>query len=73
MLCLTPGETSTPHGRPGETSTPHGRSGDPHAPRADEHACAAQEPGVERVEPAGRPAGGLDGMPAHRLAGEVAG
>ncbi|MEU3279797.1 PIG-L deacetylase family protein [Streptomyces antibioticus] len=51
VLCLTHGEASTPHGRPG----------DPHALRADELACAAKEPGVERVEPTGHPNGGLDG------------
>ncbi|WP_219933843.1 PIG-L deacetylase family protein [Streptomyces sp. Act143] len=62
VLCFTHGEASTLHGRPGDL----------HALRADELACAARELGVERVELSGHPDGGLDRIPPHRLAGEVA-
>ncbi|AVZ75800.1 hypothetical protein SLUN_29920 [Streptomyces lunaelactis] len=56
----------------GEASTRHGRRGDLHTLRAGELACTARELGVERVELAGHPDGGLADVPRHRLASETA-
>ncbi|WP_405905357.1 MULTISPECIES: PIG-L deacetylase family protein [unclassified Streptomyces] len=62
VLCFTHGEASTLYGRPGDL----------HNVRAGELACAARELGVERVELAGHPDGGLTDVSRHRLASETA-
>jgi len=61
VLCFTHGEASTLHGSPGDLRTV----------RADELACAARELGVERVELAAHPDGGLAEVPLCRLVARV--
>jgi len=61
VLCFTHGEASTLHGRPGDL----------HTVRAGELARAAREPGVQRVELAGHPDGGLGDIPSYRLTAHV--
>ncbi|MGW3104268.1 PIG-L deacetylase family protein [Streptomyces sp. NPDC001100] len=61
VLCFTHGEASTLHGRPGDL----------HTVRAGELARAARELGVQRVELAGHPDGGLGDIPSYRLTAHV--
>ncbi|MGX1908396.1 PIG-L deacetylase family protein [Streptomyces phaeochromogenes] len=61
VLCFTHGEASTLHGSPGDL----------HTVREGELACAARELGVQRVELAGHPDGGLGDIPSYRLTAQV--
>ncbi|MGA5453272.1 PIG-L deacetylase family protein [Streptomyces umbrinus] len=63
VLCFTHGEASTLHGRPGDL----------HTVRAGELACAARKLGVQRVELAAHPDGGLGDIPLYRLTAHVSG